>query len=165
MDNPELRDVTEHREQIVNELRRFGANYAELSHRFATSLNLHSTDAIALIEIFYAEDIGSPLSPARLSERISLSSGATTALLNRLERAGHIYRTREATDRRMVTLHSGPNVQAHTAQFFGPLANHVDSMLREYTDLQLIQYVTFLNKFNSTMRLVLDEQQQEPNSE
>lgn len=161
MDNPETRDVTEHREQIVNELRQFGANYAELSRRFATWLDLHSTDAIALVEIFYAEDIGSPLSPARLSERISLSSGATSALLNRLERAGHIFRTREAADRRIVTLHSGPKVHEYTAEFFGPLADHVDSMLRNYSTNQLDQYVTFLNRFNTTMRTVLEKQNQE----
>lgn len=165
MDNPETRDVTKHRELIVNELRLFGANYAELSRRFATWLKLHSTDAVALVEIFYAEDIGSPLSPARLSERISLSSGATTALLNRLEGAGHIFRTREDADRRIVTLHSGPKVHEYTAEFFGPLADHVDAMLRNYTPDQLNQFENFLNCFNNTMREVLEKQNLEPKPE
>lgn len=158
MDNPEVRDVTEHRERIVNELRVFGANYTEFTRKLATWLDLHSRDAAALVEILYAEDMGSPLSPARLSERISLSSGATTALLDRLERAGHIFRTREDIDRRIVTLHSGPKVHGNVAEFFGPLAEHVDSMLNKYTPDQLDQFEAFLNCFNTTMKTVLEKQ-------
>ncbi|GLV87725.1 hypothetical protein Slala03_74140 [Streptomyces lavendulae subsp. lavendulae] len=62
-------------------LRIYGGHYAELSRRFVARLGLHSTDAIAVLEIAAAEERGTPLSPARLSERISLSTGTTTALL------------------------------------------------------------------------------------
>ena len=90
----------------MEELQAYGANFTELSRRFAAWQGLHSTDAAALLEISAAENRGDPLSPARLGQRISLSSGATTALLNRLEAAGHLVRTREHSDRRVVTLHT-----------------------------------------------------------
>ena len=77
-------------DRVLTGLRSFGADYAEFTRRFAASLGLHTTDAAALVEILYAEDRGTPLSPARLAERIGLSSGATTALLNRLETAGYM---------------------------------------------------------------------------
>lgn len=82
------------------------------------------------MEITAAEEKGTPLSPARLGERISLTSGATTALLNRLEKAGHIVRTRENADRRVVTLHSSAHVQDLADEFFGPLAVRLDAMMR-----------------------------------
>ncbi len=89
------RDISVERERLMDEFRAYGGTFTEFSHRFASWLGLHSTDATALMEITAAEEKGTPLSPARLGERISLTSGATTALLNRLEKAGHIVRTRE----------------------------------------------------------------------
>ena len=116
----------------MDEFRAYGGTFTEFSHRFASWLGLHSTDATALMEITAAEEKGTPLSPARLGERISLTSGATTALLNRLEKAGHIVRTRENADRRVVTLHSSAHVQDLADEFFGPLAVRLDAMMAKY---------------------------------
>lgn len=80
--------VAARRERLMEGLRIYGGHYAELSRRFAAWLGLHSTDAVAVLEIAAAEERGTPLSPARLSERIALSTGATTALLNRPKRPG-----------------------------------------------------------------------------
>lgn len=62
-----------------------------------------------MVEILAAEERGLPLTPARLAERIALTTGATSTLLNRLETSGHIVRTREHSDRRVVTLHVTPS--------------------------------------------------------
>lgn len=126
------RDISVERERLMDEFRAYGGTFTEFSHRFASWLGLHSTDATALMEITAAEEKGgTPLSPARLGERISLTSGATTALLNRLEKAGHIVRTRENADRRVVTLHSSAHVQDLADEFFGPpLAVRLDAMMR-----------------------------------
>ncbi|MFI6519810.1 MarR family winged helix-turn-helix transcriptional regulator [Spirillospora sp. NPDC050679] len=138
-------------ERLLEGLRGYGANYREFSRRFAAWLGLHSTDAEALIEILGAEERGVPLSPARLSERISLSSGATTALLNRLEQAGHVVRTREHTDRRIVTLHSSQRVQHLADEFFGPLAERVDTVMSAYPPGLLEQFQTFITDLRGAM--------------
>lgn len=69
------------------------------------------------MEILAAEGRGQPLTPARLAARIALTPGATSTLLNRLEDAGHVVRTREHTDRRIVILHSTRTVH-ETADAF-----------------------------------------------
>ncbi|REE95955.1 MarR family winged helix-turn-helix transcriptional regulator [Thermomonospora umbrina] len=138
-------------EQLLESLRAYGAIYREFSRRFAAWLGLHSTDAEALIEILGAEERGALLSPARLSERIALSSGATTALLNRLERAGHVVRTRETADRRVVTLRSSPRVQDLADEFFGPLAGRVDEVMSQYPPELLERFETFLTELRGAM--------------
>ncbi|KAB2348628.1 MarR family winged helix-turn-helix transcriptional regulator [Actinomadura rudentiformis] len=155
-------EVAAHRIRVLGGLRIFGANYTEFTRRFALWLGLHSTDAAALAEILYAEDKGEPLTPSRLSARVSLSSGATTTLLNRLERAGHIVRTREHTDRRVVTLRSSPQIQGPAQEFFAPLARHMDALLAHYPPELLEQFETFLDRLNSTMEGVLTEDEQPP---
>ncbi|UNZ20477.1 MarR family transcriptional regulator [Streptomyces sp. 891-h] len=142
-------------ERLVDDLRTFGANYTEFTRRFAAWLGLHSTDAAALAEILYAEDKGVPLSPARLSERICLSSGATTALLNRLEKAGHVVRKREHTDRRIVTLRSSPEVRPQAMKFFGPYAERLEAEISRYTSAQLRQFQEFVTHLSDTMDSLL----------
>ncbi|MEV7374033.1 MarR family transcriptional regulator [Streptomyces sp. NPDC090301] len=143
--------VAEQRERLMESLRIYGGHYAELSRRFAAWLGLHSTDATAVLEIAAAEERGTPLSPARLSERISLSTGATTALLNRLEAAGHITRAREHSDRRIVTLRSGGHIQERADEFFGPLAHRLDATMAHYPPRLLEEFEAFIADLNATM--------------
>ncbi|WP_430542756.1 MarR family winged helix-turn-helix transcriptional regulator [Streptomyces iconiensis] len=155
MEKPEYGDVEAQRDRLMEGLRAFGANYTEFTQRFATWLGLHSTDAAALVEILYAEDKGSPLSPARLSERVSLSSGATTLLLNRLESAGHIVRTREHTDGRVVTLRSSPEVRPHAEEFFRPYAARMAEEMSQYPPELLQRFEGFLGHLRTTMDTLL----------
>ncbi|WP_398864233.1 MarR family transcriptional regulator [Streptomyces sp. C11-1] len=123
----------------------------EFTRRFATWLGPHSTDAAALVEILYAEDQGTPLSPARLSERVSLSSGATAILLKRLEQAGHIVRTRESTDRRVVTLRSSPDIRPRAEAFFGPYAERMAEAMSTYSPQGIQRFEDFIDLLRSTM--------------
>ncbi|GGR32189.1 MarR family winged helix-turn-helix transcriptional regulator [Streptomyces netropsis] len=161
MENPESGHLEVQRDRLMEGLRAFGANYTEFTQRFATWLGLHSTDAAALAEILYAEDKGSPLSPARLGERISLSSGATTILLNRLERAGHIVRTREHTDRRVVTLRSSPEIKPRAVEFFGPYAERMAGEMAQYPPEQLRQFEDFIGHLRGTMDSLLTNEYRE----
>lgn len=140
------------REELTERLRTYGATYRELSRKFADWLGLHATDAEALIEILGAEERGAALSPARLSERIGRSNPATTALLNRLEEAGHVVRTREHNDRRVVTLRSSPEVQALADEFFTPLGVRVDGVLARYSTSELGRFNDFLGELLDVMR-------------
>ncbi|WP_372406280.1 MarR family winged helix-turn-helix transcriptional regulator [Streptomyces luteireticuli] len=144
-------DVATQRERLTEQLMAYGASFTELGRRFATRLGVHSTDAFALLEISSAEESGAPLSPALLSKRIPLSSGAMTALLNRLEKAGYISRTREEADRRVVTLRTDPQVKQLADEFFTPVKQRQDAVLDRYPSELLQQFETFLIQLRSTM--------------
>ncbi|MFJ4715523.1 MarR family winged helix-turn-helix transcriptional regulator [Streptomyces sp. NPDC088785] len=150
-------DVAAQRERLMEGLRIYGGHYAELSRRFASWLGLHSTDATAVLEIAAAEERGTPLSPARLSERISLSTSATTALLNRLEAGGHVARSREHSDRRVITLRSGAHIQDRADEFFGPLAARLDTAMAHYPPELLARFESFMADLNATVDAHLTE--------
>lgn len=151
-------DAVAQRVRLMEELRGYGASFTEVSRRFAAWLDLHYTDAVALLEISAAEQRGTPLSPARLSERISLSSGATTALINRLECAEHVVRSREHADRRVVTLHTTPRVGELAEEYFAPLSGRLDGMMAGYSPELLRQFETFVGDLRTTMEGHLDEE-------
>ncbi|MEV5826001.1 MarR family transcriptional regulator [Spirillospora sp. NPDC052242] len=143
--------VADQRARLVEGLRAYGAEFTELGRRFATVLGVHATDAFALLEIASAEQRGAPLSPALLGRRIALSSGAMTALLNRLEEAGHITRTRERADRRIVTLRIGDHARTIAEDFFGPVQAREDAVLSDYPPELLAQFEAVLARLRAAM--------------
>lgn len=151
-------DIADRRARLMEELRQYGASFNQFSRRFAQWSGLHATDAEALMEIVYAEENGDPLTPSRLSKHVQLTSGATTSLVNRLEAAGHVVRTREHTDRRTVTLRSGVNVHEMADEFFGPLGDRLDRMMSGYPPELLEQFEGFLGELRQVMQEQLDQQ-------
>ncbi|WP_430781551.1 MarR family winged helix-turn-helix transcriptional regulator [Actinoplanes sp. G11-F43] len=140
------------RQQVLARVRDLSAVHSEMGRSFARDQQMHDTDALAVVSIVAAEKNGRPLTPARLAERISLTTGATSILLNRLEKAGHVIRTRESSDRRMVTLRATPGVREAAAGYFEPLAARMVAALGDYSpaDLELID--TALSRLHAVMR-------------
>lgn len=95
--------------------------------------------------------MGAPLSPALLGKRIPLTSGAMTALLNRLERAGYVTRTREHTDRRVVTLRSSAGIKQSADKYFSPLNARQCAIIAEYSPDVLRQFEMFLSRLRATL--------------
>ncbi|HWS33957.1 MAG TPA: MarR family transcriptional regulator, partial [Actinoplanes sp.] len=92
------------RRELVDLLNAYNNEAQHIGHAFASQHRLHATDMHALLAVMQAERRGAPLTPGRLGENIGLTSGATTALIDRLERGGHLRRSRESADRRVVHL-------------------------------------------------------------
>lgn len=143
-------------ERTVQALMGFAAAQNELARLFARSRRLHTTDATAIVQILDAEAGGTPLTPARLAEQLGLTTGATSTLLNRLEDAGHIRRTRESTDRRVVTLHGTQTMQDSADAFYRPLAGRLQDVLADYTAGDLRRLEDLVTRLQATMRAYPD---------
>jgi DNA-binding MarR family transcriptional regulator len=139
------------REEIVNLMRSYSVEAQQVGHTFAQSHGLHPTDLQALIAVMHAEGRGDPLTPGRLGEAIGLSSGATTAAIDRLERAGHLRRARESTDRRVVHLHYGEPGMALALEFFGPLGKRTDDVMSGFSDEDLATVHRFLQGMTAAL--------------
>ena len=141
----------------VPHLREFAAAGDELGRLFARTKHMHTTDAAAMVAILTAEDHGTPLTPARLAEHIVLTTGATSTLLNRLEDAGHIVRTRGHSDRRVVTLHSTPAIHASADAFFAGLERRQNDVLADYSDTELTLVETVVTRLTETIREFVEQ--------
>jgi DNA-binding MarR family transcriptional regulator len=132
------------RDDLVRLLQSYAAEAERLSGVFAERQRMHSTDLHALLAVMQADQAGDPLTPGRLGRHLGLSSGATTAVIDRLERADHVRRARDDRDRRRVTLHYGAAAQAVGRAFFGPLGQRMDAMLAGYDAAELDAVRRFL---------------------
>ncbi|WP_411104297.1 MarR family winged helix-turn-helix transcriptional regulator [Streptomyces sp. cmx-4-9] len=104
---------------MARHLRSVHSEMNGLIHRFADETGLHATDIQALGAIL---DAPTPLTPGRLGQHLGLTSGAVTACLDRLEKAGHVRRVRDTADRRVVHLHYEPTARKVAADHFRILA-------------------------------------------
>lgn len=73
-----------------------------------------------------------PLGPSELSSRLGMTPPAVTELVDRLERAGHVDRRRDATDRRRVNLVPTATALAEVRSELAPLMAAVDEVLQGY---------------------------------
>jgi DNA-binding MarR family transcriptional regulator len=70
------------------------------------------------------------LTPGQLSARLQLSSGGTTGLIHRMQRAGHSKRISHPRDGRTAVLCLTPEIQADIAAAWAPLVDELDSLVQ-----------------------------------
>lgn len=126
------------RDTILLALRRYAISSTRLAHAFASAQDLQVSDLQALLAIIGAEDGGTPLTPRTLRRRLGLSAGGTSYVIDRLEAAGHVHRTRDdPADQRVVHLHHTDRARAVATAFFAPLGERTREALESYDPAEL----------------------------
>jgi DNA-binding MarR family transcriptional regulator len=87
-------------------------------HRAALARTLGVTDVEMLALVHVAEQ--GELAPSRLAKLLDLSSGGVTALVQRLERYGHVTRKPHPTDRRSTLIRLTPGTAARLDETEAP---------------------------------------------
>jgi DNA-binding MarR family transcriptional regulator len=72
------------------------------------------------------------ITPGRLAELTGLTTGAITAALDRLERAGFVRRERDVVDRRKVIVRVLPEARRKLAPLFAALAEAMTALHETY---------------------------------
>ena len=139
------------RQRLAYLLRRLTVELDQLGHQFAAQHRLHPTDMRALVAIMDAARAGQAISPGRLGEELNLTSASVTALLDRLERLGHLRRVRDQHDRRRITLEIERQALALGAEFFGPLNAELLRAMEGFGDADL----EVVGRFLETMTEVI----------
>ncbi|MET3803133.1 DNA-binding MarR family transcriptional regulator [Nakamurella sp. UYEF19] len=99
----------------------------------ADSTGLHATDVHAL-DVLQA---GGPLTAGQLAEKVGLSTGATTRLIDRLEKLTYVRRDADPQDRRSVKISVTSESIDYLSQVFEPTRRQVGELLQTYSLDQL----------------------------
>jgi DNA-binding MarR family transcriptional regulator len=134
-------------------LRRIKTSGDRVAATFAADHAVHHTDLAALVHIMAGESSGAPLTAGRLQHALGLSSGAVTAVVDRLERLGHVRRDRDIVDRRRIHLHVAANGRTVGAEYFGPLGGMADQVMARFT----VSELETIDRFLTDMAQVYDD--------
>ncbi|MEU9704875.1 MarR family transcriptional regulator [Streptomyces sp. NPDC047981] len=118
---------------VFHLLRAVSVEFGMRQGEFAARNGMHPTDVRALICLLDAERAGTGLTAGLLGARLGLNSAGTTAVIDRLERLGHLTRVRDDGDRRRVLLRVEGSAKELGRASFGPLIDATVDLLREFT--------------------------------
>jgi DNA-binding MarR family transcriptional regulator len=128
--------------QVIMSGREFGISMVLFRHAVGEKLGVNVTDMESLALIFFK----GLATPTEIATHTGLSSGATTAMLDRLEKAGLIERKPNPQDRRGVLLVASQKRNKEVGAFFAPLREKVDKLNALYTQKELFVIADYLTK-------------------
>lgn len=117
------------------------------NHAVAARVGLHPTDQ----ECIDLLDWTGPLTAGEIGAHLGLSSGAVTALVDRLESGGWVRRERDERDRRRVIVHLGGERLQELAPLYRSLAEAVEAYRDAMPTRDLRAVVEFLEFTNGTL--------------
>jgi DNA-binding MarR family transcriptional regulator len=106
----------------------------------ARALGMDDTEAAALAHLAQHGQ----LTPGQLGELLRLTSGGTTALINRLLESGHIARHPHPRDRRSSLLTASSDVLQRAQELYAPLVTEMDALAGRLPDAQRVAIGRYL---------------------
>lgn len=110
-----------------------------VSDLVATRVGLNSTD-LECLDLLY---LAGATTAGRLAAYTGLTSGATTAAIDRLEDAGFVIRRRDERDRRVVLVEVVEAGAKLIYPFYRPIVGRLEKVHAKYTDTQLSQILRY----------------------
>jgi len=90
---------------VLNALRAYRSSEQAMRKRTRDSMAMGETDLSALRFLLAAEKHGRKVSPSDIAKRLEISTPSVTAMLDRLERSGHVERRPDPDDgRRLIVV-------------------------------------------------------------
>lgn len=136
-------------EEVSWALRDFTRAAVDVDYVLARRIGLRPMDYTALNHVFTADgDIG----PHELSDRLGISTGSTSELVDRLERSGHVERRRSDEDRRRVGLQPTTHAVEEVLSELAPIFSALDTLAEDYTPTERSLVCDFLRRAAQVMR-------------
>jgi DNA-binding MarR family transcriptional regulator len=130
-----------------------------LHHTVAGKAGLNVTD----LQCLNLLSLDGPVTPGRLAQAMGITTGgAITAVVDRLEKAGYVRRTRDPNDRRRVIVELVPEATARIGDYFEPIAESVQARFAGYSDEQLRTLLDFARENNTAMPDIIKQVQTLP---
>ncbi|MEJ2866554.1 MarR family transcriptional regulator [Actinomycetospora sp. OC33-EN08] len=92
-----------------------------------------------------------PMGVVELAGRLGVSSPATTMLVDRLERSGHVERVRDPDDRRRVRVTDTETGRASTRQAWLPAIEEIDAVCRSLSESEQALARDLLDRLTGAM--------------
>jgi DNA-binding MarR family transcriptional regulator len=128
--------------ELDHQVRRMGAQSVMTSQAVAARFGLHTTDLECLDLIF----MRGQATAGELARATGLTSGAVTALIDRLERAGYIVRVDDPRDRRRVLVRVNREAITPIQAVYAPMQRRMFGLWSTFSERRLEIVIDFLKR-------------------
>lgn len=87
---------------VLQAMRQYRVSEMAMRRRTREAMSMGENDMVLLRYLLQARSTDRSSSPGELARQLGLSTASMTAMIDRLERSGHVRRERHATDRRSI---------------------------------------------------------------
>ena len=130
--------------QLGAAMQAYQRSNAEFDDEVGRILDVNPTDLRCLDWL-----MGGRMSAGELIRATGLSSAATTAMIDRLERKGFVRRIREADDRRQVLVEMTEECSARAWRLYGPLVEEGARLFERFTRAELETFLDLLKRMQA----------------
>lgn len=130
------------KQQVITGAREYGIGSVLFRHVIGEKLGVNVTDMECLGLIF----LKGLATPSELGRYVGLSSGATTAMLDRLEKSGLIERRPNPNDRRSVHIVVVHQTASKIGPWFASLREAQDKIVSSYSESELELLADFFKR-------------------
>jgi DNA-binding MarR family transcriptional regulator len=133
--------------EITDRIRRTTERATQMSNAAAGVIGVNSTDMACIQMLQFG-----PLTAGELARRTGLTTASMTGVIDRLETAGYVTRTRDPADRRRVIVvlraeQAGPEIAA----VFLPLLRSWRDLMTDYDERDLRVIAEFLSRIEGAL--------------
>jgi len=129
---------------VMEALRGYRAAEVAMRRRTRQSMDMGENELLVLRYLMRARKTGEPVTPANLARYLGITSASTTALLDRLERAGTLQRVSNPTDRRSVLITPTPSAAATLSATVDEYERRVTQLAEDLDDASRRTIIDFL---------------------
>lgn len=137
---------TDLKKRALAAVRDYGINLTLLQNAMGDRLGLNVTD-MQCLRLLFLKGIATP---SELARHTGLTSGATTAMLDRLEKAGLIERRPNPDDRRGTLIAPGKSAAEKVASLFESTRKAQDELISSYSEDELEIISDVFERFTQT---------------
>ena len=139
--------------ELLTALRRFGLENDRFDAIVARRLGAPPVEFKAMDHLQEAGE----LTPGQLADRLALTTGAVTAVIDRLERLGWAKRAPHPTDRRSVVVRKVSGADSEGLNLYDPLMRAIGRAAGRLSPKELAATVAFLEEAAAAARQKADE--------
>ncbi len=134
---------------VLEALRIYRAAEVAMRRRTRDSMSMGENELLVLR--YLLRDSTRTVRPGELTRYLGLSTASTTAILDRLERSGHIVRTANPDDRRSIFISATPRADAEVRQTLGNMHDRMLTAVIDMTPDESAAVIAFLQRMSDAV--------------
>ncbi|MFZ8758327.1 MarR family winged helix-turn-helix transcriptional regulator [Microbacterium sp. HMH0099] len=144
--------------RVMEAMRLYRAAEMAMRRRTQDSMSMGENELLVLRYLTRASRRGDDVTPVDLARYLGVSTASTTALLDRLERSGHVVRDRHPTDRRKVLVTATAHTEEEMHDTLGTMHGRMMGATRGMSEAEADAVTAFLQRMRCAVDAVCDDE-------
>ncbi len=137
--------------RIMQSLRAYRAAEMSMRRRTQSSMAMGENELIVLRFLTRRARGSHDVTPIELARHLDISTASITALLDRLEKSGHVQRRPHPSDRRKLLVVATPHAEQHMRLILGTMHSRMMAATRGMTEAEAGAVAAFLDRMREAV--------------